>query len=122
QILIVPLEAAPEDPPRNITTLEADNIFYGMKLANLSPAYSEEIGTSIYEQGVIVLAIPRSAMRRTSVRRGDVFKAVNGDKVMTIKDIQDALYQDPRNIDFTISRAGRQIDCIIRRKGRSYCK
>lgn len=120
--LTVPLEAAPENPPRNITTLEGDSLFYGMKLANLSPAYSEEIGTNIYEKGVIVLEVSRSVMRRTSVRRGDIFKYVNGSKVVTIKDIQDALYEDPRNIDFTISRTGRQIECVIRTKGRSYCK
>ncbi len=120
--LTVPLEAAPEDPPRSITTLEEDNLFYGIKLANLSPAYSEEIGINIYENGVIVLDAPRAVMRRTSVRRGDVFKFVNGDKVKTIKDIQQALYSDPKNINFTINRTGRQIDCVIRTKGRSYCK
>ncbi len=122
QTLKIPLEAAPEEPPRNITTLEADSIFYGIKLANLSPAYSQEIGTSIYERGVIVLAVPRGVMRRTSVRNGDVFKSVNGEKVTVIKDIQEALYKDSRNIDFTINRAGRQIECVIRVNGRSYCK
>ena len=122
QILAIPLEAAPEDPPRNITTLEEDSLFYGIKLANLSPAYSEEIGTSVYETGVIVLDVPRAVMRRTSVRRGDVFKFVNGDKVSVIKDIQDALYKDSKNIEFTVNRVGRQIECVIRTKGRSYCK
>ncbi|MCK5424476.1 MAG: DegQ family serine endoprotease [Emcibacter sp.] len=120
--LIIPLQAAPEYPLRNITTLEKGSLFNGMKLANLSPAYSEEIGTNIYERGVIVLEVPRSVMRQTSIRRGDIFKAVNGDKVITIKDIQQALNQDSRNIDFTVSRTGRQIECVIRSKGRSYCK
>lgn len=120
--LIIPLEAAPEDPLRNITTLGKGSLFNGMKLANLSPAYSEEIGANIYERGVIVLEVPRSVMRQTSIRRGDIFKAVNGDKVITIKDIQQALNQDSRNIDFTVSRTGRQIECVIRSKGRSYCK
>lgn len=122
RILHVPLEAAPEDPPRNITTLEQDTLFYGLKLANLSPAYAQEIDVSIYERGVIVLDANRSVMRRTSIRRGDVIKVVNGDKVRTITDIQAALDDDPDNIDFTVSRAGRQIDCVIREKGRSYCK
>lgn len=120
--LTVPLEAAPEDPPRNITTIAQDSVFYGMKLANLSPAYSEEIGMSIYERGVIVLAVPRGVIRRTSVRRGDVFKLVNGEKVITIKHIQDALHDDSQNIDFTVNRTGRQIECVIRANGRSYCK
>jgi len=122
KVLTVPLEAAPEDPPRNITTLEGDHLFYGMKLANLSPAYSQEIGTNIYEQGVIVLNVPRTVMRRTSVRRGDVFKSINDNKVRTIEDIQAELYKDPANIEFTLNRSGRQVECVIRVKGRSYCK
>jgi len=122
KILTMPLEAAPEDPPRNITTLTEDHLLYGAKLANLSPAYADEIGTSVYERGVIVLEVPRAVMRRTSIRRGDIFKEVNGDKVRVIQDIEDALYKDPRNIDFTISRSGRQIECVIRAKERSYCK
>ncbi|HEC00994.1 MAG TPA: DegQ family serine endoprotease [Sphingomonadales bacterium] len=122
KVLMVPLEAAPEDPPRNITTLEGDHLFYGMKLANLSPAYSQEIGTNIYEQGVIVLNVPRAVMRRTSVRRGDVFKSVNDHKVRTIEDIQAELKSDPENIEFTLNRSGRQVECVIRLKGRSYCK
>ncbi len=122
QNLMVALEAAPENPPRNITTLEADNLFYGTMLANLSPAYAQEIGISVFERGVVVLNVPRAVMRRTSIRRGDVFKSVNGDKVITIAEIEKALYQDPRNIDFVINRNGRQIECIIREKGRSYCK
>ena len=52
----------------------------------------------------------------------DPLESVNGDKVITIAEIEKALYQDPRNIDFVINRNGRQIECIIRDKGRSYCK
>ncbi len=120
--LHVPLKAAPEDPPRNITTLKDDNILYGIKLANLSPAYAQEIGVNTYEKGVLVLEAPRAVMQRTSLRRGDIFKSVNGNKVRRIKDIEKALYRDPRNIDFTINRSGRQIECVIQTEGRSYCR
>jgi len=122
KILNIPLEAAPENPPRNITTLGGDHIFSGIKLANLSPAYSEELGMNIYEKGVVVLAAPRPVIRRTSVRAGDVFKFVDGDKVTTIADIQKAIDHDPVNIDFTIRRGGRQIECVIRAEGKSYCR
>ncbi|NOZ42294.1 MAG: Do family serine endopeptidase [Alphaproteobacteria bacterium] len=120
--LYVPLRAAPEKPPRDITTLKGENIFYGIKLANLSPAYSAEIGVDTYERGVIVLSSPREVMRLTSLRRGDIFKSVNGNKVITISNITAALARDPRNIDFIIKRSGRRIECVIRDKGRSYCK
>ena len=122
KILMVPLEAAPEDPPRNITILTGDHLLYGVKLANLSPAYAQEIGVSVYESGVIVLDVARATRRRTSVRRGDVFKIVNGAPVRTLKDIENALSEDPENIAFTVNRTGRQIECVIRTKGRSYCQ
>ncbi len=121
-VLQVPLMAAPEDPPRNITTLKGNHLFSGIRLANLSPAYAQEIGVSVYEKGVIVLDVPRSVMRRTSVRRGDIFKAVNGKKPVIIRDIKAALDDNPYDIDFTVSRAGRIIDCVIRAEGRSYCQ
>jgi len=122
RILHVPLLAAPEDPPRNITDLAGKHLFSGIKVANLSPAYAEEIGVSAYKKGIIVLEVPRSVMRRTSLRRGDIFKMINGDKPHTIKDLKKSLADDPLNMDFTISRAGRTIDCVIREKGRSYCQ
>ncbi len=121
RILHVPLIPAPEDPPRNITTLKGDHLFAGTTLANLSPAYAEEIGVDAYDKGVIVLAAPRRVTRMTGVQKGDIFKSVNGRKVKTLEDIRDSLRDDPVNIDFTISRAGKIKDCVIRAEGRSYC-
>ncbi len=122
RILIVPLEAAPEKPARNITILSGNHVFNGVKLANLSPAYSQEIGINTYEKGVVVLESSRTVMRRTSLRRGDILKTINGTKNIRIKDIKDALDDDPTNIDFTLTRSGRQIECVLREKGDSYCK
>tara|TARA_R110002096_G_scaffold73270_30_gene173674 strand:- start:2156 stop:3640 length:1485 start_codon:yes stop_codon:yes gene_type:complete len=120
--LWVPLEAAPEDPPRNITTLKGKHLLSGTKLANLSPAYADEIGVNVYEKGVIVLEVSRSVMQRTSLRSGDIFKEVNGDKVTRVKQIKAALDDDPVNISFTVSRSGRLIECVIRARGNSYCR
>ncbi|VAX07686.1 Serine protease precursor MucD/AlgY associated with sigma factor RpoE [hydrothermal vent metagenome] len=121
RILHVPLMPAPEDPPRNIITLKGDHLFSGTKFANLSPAYAEEIGVNPYDTGVIVLGVPRSVTRMTGVQKGDIFKSVNDRKVKTLEDIRGALRDDPVNIGFTISRAGKSKDCVIRAGGRSYC-
>jgi len=121
RILHVPLMAAPEDPPRSITILKGNHLLTGMKLANLSPAYAEEIGVSLYEKGVIVLEAPRAVSRMTSLRRGDIFKSVNGRKVRTLKDVKDALNQSPVNIEFSINRGDKAVNCVIRAKGKSYC-
>ncbi len=120
--LNVPLAAAPEDPPRNITVLKDDHLFTGVKLGNLSPAFADEIGVDVYERGVIVLQAPRTVMRRTSVRPGDIFKSVNGNKVERIADIRAALKDDGQNIDFTVKRSDRLIECVIRARGNSYCR
>jgi len=121
KILHVPLKPAPEEPPRNITTLKGDHLFSGIKFANLSPAYAEEIGVDAYDKGVIILSVTRRVTRMTGVQKGDIFKSVNGRKVKTLEDIRNALRDDPVNIDFTISRAGKLKDCVIRAEGRSYC-
>ncbi|MCF8474825.1 MAG: Do family serine endopeptidase [Emcibacter sp.] len=120
--LQVPLLAAPEDPKRDITILSGDHLLKGIKLANLSPAYADEIGISIYEKGVIVLDAPQIITRRTSLNRGDIIKSVNGKMIGTIKDIEHALNGDPENIDFDVNREGKRVECSIRIKGNSYCK
>ncbi|MDG1709119.1 MAG: trypsin-like peptidase domain-containing protein, partial [Emcibacteraceae bacterium] len=46
RILSIELEIAPEDPPRNLTTLDGDHIFNELEVGNLSPAYSGELGVN----------------------------------------------------------------------------
>ncbi len=57
----LPLEVAPEDPPRNVQALTSLHPLQGAVIANLSPALAEEIDYIGLAQGVIVLRVARGS-------------------------------------------------------------
>ena len=124
RILTIELEKAPEDPPRDITQLEGDHIFENIEVANLSPAYSSEIGVNLFEKGVIILEIARSSpVRRLNVLRpGDIFDSVDGEDVKTVEELEDVLDDAGSNISFAVRRAGRLIQCEARGRGSYSCR
>lgn len=122
KMLSVPLEAAPEDPPRNVTILTGDHIFNGMKVANLSPAYADEIGVSLYDRGVIILEVNRSVSRRTTLRPGDIFNSFNEENIARVGDLEEAIEDSGNELIFSIKRQGNSVDCVISSRRRSYCR
>jgi serine protease Do len=75
----LPLETAPEKPPRDIRRIEGRNPLTGASVANLSPALAEELSLDTVTRGVIILEVlPRSPSQRIGLRSGDIVLAVNG--------------------------------------------
>lgn len=122
--LAVELETAPEIPPRDITVLEGDHIFENMEVGNLSPAFSEELGLSMFEDGVIILDIDRSSpVRRLNVLRpGDIFESIDGEDIDTVDDLEDLLDDVGTDVSFAVRRAGRLIECTARGRGSYSCR
>ncbi len=120
----VELETIPETPPRNITVLEGDHIFENMEVGNLSPAFSEELGLSIFETGVIILEIDRSSpVRRLNVlRAGDIFESVDDEDIDSVKTLEDVLGDVGNDVSFAVRRAGRLIECTARGRGSYSCR
>jgi Do/DeqQ family serine protease len=123
-ILTIELETAPEDPPRNLTTLEGDHIFENLEVGNLSPAYSDELGVSMFEKGVIILSIDRSSpVRRLNVLRpGDIFDNIDGEDINSVSGLVDLLDDAGDNPSFGVRRAGRVIQCTARGRGSYNCR
>ncbi|WP_417321105.1 DegQ family serine endoprotease [Emcibacter sp.] len=120
----MPLAPAVEDPPRDITVLEGKHIFTGLKVANLSPAYADELGLSMFDKGVIVLSVDRaSPVRRLGVvRPGDFVESINGSKVETVDQLEEVLDDVGRDITFGIRRQGRLIECGVKGNSSYYCR
>lgn len=121
--VIIEFEVAPEVPPRNITTLEGDHIFKNVRVANLSPAYSEELGINMFERGVVILELDRSSpVRRLNVlRAGDVFETIDDQKIDEVSSLLDILEDGDDRVDFTVRRSGRLIECSLGERG-YYCQ
>ena len=93
-------------------------------MANLSPAYSSELGVNLFEKGVIILEIARSSpVRRLNVLRpGDIFDSVDGEDIRTVDQLEDILDDTGNDVSFAVRRAGRLIECQARGRGSYSCR
>lgn len=92
QALQIALKEAPEMPPRDTTRLGGNQPLAGATVANLSPAFAEEIGMDTLERGVIVTDIqPGSTAGRFRIRSGDMIVKVNNQDVMDVRQLQSLL-------------------------------
>jgi Do/DeqQ family serine protease len=112
--LHIPLEAAPEDPPSNKTTLDADHPLGGATIANLSPALAEELNLSTLSQGVIVVDIIRgSRAHRLRLRPGDIIAEVNDKSLGSVAEMDAFWGSYVDDIQVTIMRGGRLLSARI---------
>jgi S1-C subfamily serine protease len=90
--LTLPLEPAPESPPRDLRVLEGANPLAGAEVANLSPALAEELELGDQWEGVVVTRVLRgSPAAGLRLRTGDVIAKVNGRAISSTKDLASAL-------------------------------
>ncbi|MDA0708392.1 MAG: PDZ domain-containing protein, partial [Proteobacteria bacterium] len=122
--LTVVLEVAPEVPPRDITVLKGKHIFENIQVANLSPAFSEEIGVDMFEKGVIILEVGgNSPVRRLGVvRPGDIFETIDDEKIETVNMLEKALADGSNRVSFSVRREGRLIECNVGNRGGYFCQ
>ena len=122
--VIVELEKIPEIPLRNVSVLKGNHIFANMEVGNLSPAFAEELGTSIFETGVIILDIGRSTpVRRLNViRPGDIFESIDDQEIDNVNQLKDVLDDVGTDASFAVRRAGRLIECTARGRGSYNCR
>lgn len=95
--LALPLRAAPETPPRELTELGGDHPLNGATVANLSPKLAEEIGFDSLARGVVVMSVRRGTpAARFDLRPGDVVRRVNGQEIAAVAGL-DRLLADVRD-------------------------
>jgi serine protease Do len=111
----MPLQAPPEDPPRNTTMLEGNHPLAGARIANLSPALVEELGLQGQPRGVFVMAVvKRSPAARLGVRPGDILQSVNGEEIELVRDGVKVLDSGAKSWNIAILRGGRVLQVEVR--------
>lgn len=118
------LAAPPESPARQLTQLPNGNILAGVSIANLSPAFAQELGAGLPEQGVVVVRVPQQApaARTGFPRPGDVVESVNGQKVGSVSDVTQALQSSPNQTLFGINRRGQRVQCLFQAPASFGCR
>ncbi|MGI9385796.1 MAG: DegQ family serine endoprotease, partial [Methyloligellaceae bacterium] len=113
--ILVPLEEAPEVPPRNETEIAGRNPFSGARVANLSPALTEELSIDEDAYGVVVLDVRRDtpASNTRFLRRNDIIVALNGERINSVRQLSDIVKQQTRRWRVSLKRSGRILNVVI---------
>ncbi len=114
--LTVLLALPPETPARQRTRLDGAHPLNGAVVANLSPAFAEEIGFNPMTRGVIVFAVAKSGTAaRVGVRPGDIVEAVNDTAIATVGKLEDTLKAAARgHWVLSLRRAGKPLTITVR--------
>ena len=117
----VPLRVAPEIPPRNETDVGGDNPITGARIANLSPALSEELSLDEYASGVVVMDVKNGTpanwfggRRFGGLRRGDIILEISDQRIRSVKQLLSVVRQRYALWRITVRRKGRDIELALR--------
>ena len=112
--VVIPLEAAPENPPRDPVKVRGRSPLLGATLVNLSPAVADEMRLDGNLQGVVVTDVDTGTpAQMLGLQPGDVLLELNGEKVTRTRDL-DKLTQTPQRIwRVQISRGGQMMTTVV---------
>ncbi|MEI6984612.1 MAG: DegQ family serine endoprotease [Rhodospirillaceae bacterium] len=83
------LVAPPEEPPREITRVAGASPLSGATIANLSPAFADEINFKGPALGVVVIDVGQgSPAAQVGLRPGDLLMRINETEISTIRDLR----------------------------------
>ncbi len=112
--LTFPLEAAPEEPPRDLTELTGPQPLAGATVVNASPAVAEELGLSAAARGVFVTQVAqRSNAARVGLRPLDQIVEVNGTKIPDVGTLRTAVARHAQRWSLRIRRDGRMLSVTV---------
>jgi len=83
KVLEIKMDKAPEIPKRNTQLVEGENPVSGAVIANLSPAFADELSISKYK-GVIITDIQLRTYARRFLEVGDIIKKINNKNIKSV--------------------------------------
>ncbi len=110
------LTTPPDVPPRETTELSGSHPLAGATVANMSPAFADELGLDTFDDGVMILQIHRgSSARRLRFQAGDMLLAVNGKAVTSVRRLKELITEQVNRWHITLKRNGKQLTLVINR-------
>jgi serine protease Do len=82
------LAPPPEDPPRDLASLDGRQPLSGASVANMSPAVADELGLVEWRAGVIVMDVKPGSYAGRFVRSGDMILGINGQEVHNVAELK----------------------------------
>jgi Do/DeqQ family serine protease len=88
----VTIAAPPEEPPRQPTALAGRHPLGGATIANLNPAFDDELGFDTTQHGVVVTGLAGgSVAERLGIEPGDIVVSLNKQPVESVAQLQQLL-------------------------------
>ena len=79
----------PDLPPRELTRLSGREPLSGAAIANLNPAFAEELGIDSAQRGVIVTALDEGGLaERLGIEPGDILVSLNKQPIESVAQLQ----------------------------------
>lgn len=109
------LIAPPEIPARDEFDVAGNSPLQGIKVMNLSPALSEELGIPTDQLGVMVVRLAnRSTAKRLGIQPGDKITSINGSEIENVVDLKAVLSNPPSEWHLVLNRQGRKMVLDVR--------
>ena len=116
----VTLASPPETPARAVTPIGGQSILTGVTVANLSPAFAQELGHGLPERGVVVVQVVANApAAQIGLRPGDIIESVGGNPVRSVGDVAAQAARGAVSVRW--NRAGTITECGVD-AGRLVCR
>ncbi|NDV88014.1 Do family serine endopeptidase [Aurantimonas aggregata] len=113
--LDLPLQPAPETPPRDERVLGGDTPFAGTTVLNLSPRVASELDLPMNKTGVVVTAVARgSYAARFGLRPRDILLTLNGETIESTEALETMLGGRFLGWRFELERDGRRMAQMVR--------
>ncbi len=102
------LTPPPEQPPRDVTTMNGRNPLAGTTLANLNPALADELGLEGSQKGVIVTKLAEGSIaQQLGIAPGDIVTSLNKRPVESVSQLKQLLGTTPAPWVLTVKRDGK---------------
>jgi serine protease Do len=104
----------PEQPPRDPAELTGHHPLGGATVANLNPAFSEELGLATAQHGVVVTKVKRGSVAESiGITTGDVIASINRHSVESVTQLQQLLSHASGPWTLSVQRNGELLTVTI---------
>ena len=112
--LSVQVIAPPEEPSRDIRSLNGEHPLAGASVGNLSPAFSQELGLDWNRSGVIVLGVDSGYASRIGLRAGDVIIELAGTVITSTERLAEVVREVRSSWEIKINRGGKLLSVVVK--------
>jgi len=115
QVVTATVVAPPEDPPRDLTTLEGRHPLAGATVGNLNPAFAEELGLDDALRGVAVSSVQDGSIAdRLGLQKGDILVTLNSRPLPSVATLGQVMTQTRAPWTVAVRRGGRVLSVTVR--------